>query len=79
MSSKGRVSDQILWRGLVRLWYSKGMSFARDLEALFQEEPGRCGLLDSEVTRGETGCRVTLTCECVAAMCRQVEPAPGRA
>jgi len=38
------------------------MNILDDLSAFFQEH-ARCGVLDSEVQRGESGARVTLACE----------------
>jgi hypothetical protein len=44
--------------------------------AAFVQEHRRCGLLDSEVTRGEGESRVRLACERGALISRIVEPAP---
>ena len=50
------------------------MNLLDDLAAFLQEHK-RCGLLDSEVTRGEGGCRVTFVCECGAVISRTVASA----
>jgi hypothetical protein len=49
-----------------------------DLDAFFQEHE-RCGALDSEVLRVDSGARVTLACDCGALISRIVEAAPPRA
>ena len=46
-----------------------------DLDAFLQEHK-RCGLFDSEVTRGEIAYRVTFACECGAVISRTVATAP---
>lgn len=53
------------------------MNLLDDLAAFVQEQK-RCGLLDSEVTRGERECRVTFECECGAVISPTVEATSPR-
>ena len=54
------------------------MNLLDDLAAFVQEHKG-CGLLGSEVTRGEGECRVTLACQDGVVISRTVERVPSTA